>query len=77
LGETLKKVYLAAQTLAVGLEQVVLDRAIYGGGFLEQFATTENKLSMVSVNPQLVETFDSLGIDASQSVKFPVELLIL
>ena len=66
--------YLAAQTLAVGLEQVVLDRAIYGGGFLEQFATTENKLSMVSVNPQLVETFDSLGI---QSVKFPMELLIL
>lgn len=61
--------YLAAQTLAVGLEQVVLDRAIYGGGFLEQFATTENKLSMVSVNPQLVETFDSLGINDSQSVK--------
>lgn len=39
--------YLAAQTIAVGLEQVILDRAVYGGDFLEQFATTENKLAMV------------------------------
>ena len=46
-GETLKKMYLAAQTIAVGLEQVILDRAVYGGDYLEQFATTENKLAMV------------------------------
>lgn len=39
--------YLAAQTIAVGLEQVILDRAVYGGDFLEQFATAENKLAMV------------------------------
>ncbi len=47
LGATLKKLYLASQTIAVGLEQVILDRAVYGGDFLEQFATTENKLAMV------------------------------
>lgn len=50
----MKKVYLAAQTLAVGLEQVILDRAIYGGGYLEQFATTENKLAMVNKEKLLI-----------------------
>ena len=44
----MKKLYLASQTIAVGLEQVILDRAVYGGDFLEQFATTENKLAMVN-----------------------------
>jgi hypothetical protein len=34
--------------VAVGLEQVVLDRAVYGGDFLEQFANTETKMGMVS-----------------------------
>ena len=43
----MKKLYLASQTIAVGVEQVILDRAVYGGDFLEQFATTENKLAMV------------------------------
>jgi hypothetical protein len=50
LGATLKKLYLASQTIAVGLEQVILDRAVYGGDFLEQFATTENKLAMVIID---------------------------
>jgi hypothetical protein len=50
LGATLKKLYLASQTIAVGLEQVILDRAVYGGDFLEQFATTENKLAMVKID---------------------------
>ena len=31
------------------MEQVLLDRAIYSGDFLEEFATMENKLSMVNV----------------------------
>ncbi|KAI9563563.1 hypothetical protein GHT06_011027 [Daphnia sinensis] len=53
LGATLKKLYLAAQTIAVGLEQVILDRAVYGGDFLEQFATTENKLAMVLCSLQM------------------------
>lgn len=53
LGAALKKVYLAAQTIAVGLEQVILDRAVYGGDYLEQFADTENKLAMVLRNQSL------------------------
>ena len=47
LGLTLKKLFLASQTLAVGMEQVILDRAIYGGDFLEEFAIMENRLGMV------------------------------
>ena len=47
LGPTLKKLFLASQTLAVGMEQVILDRAIYGGDFLEEFAIMENRLGMV------------------------------
>ena len=36
------------QTIAVGMEQVILDRAVYGGDFLEEFATTESRLGMVT-----------------------------
>ena len=48
LGATLKKLFLAAQTIAVGMEQVILDRAVYGGDFLEEFANMENNLGMVN-----------------------------
>jgi len=53
LGPTLKKLFLASQTIAVGMEQVLLDRAIYSGDFLEEFATMENKLSMVLCSLQM------------------------
>nr|CAH0107753.1 unnamed protein product [Daphnia galeata] len=70
LGVTLKKLYLASQTIAVGLEQVILDRAVYGGDFLEQFATTENKLAMVlcSLQMAMIEKHVEPDADAARQL---------
>ncbi|XP_046641036.1 uncharacterized protein LOC124326325 isoform X1 [Daphnia pulicaria] len=70
LGATLKKLYLASQTIAVGLEQVILDRAVYGGDFLEQFATTENKLAMVlcSLQMAMIEKHVEPDADAARQL---------
>ena len=47
--ETLTNMYKYLQMLAVGLEQVVLDQAAYGGRYLEEFNETEFRLKAVSI----------------------------
>ena len=48
LEPALSKIYSYLQRLAVGLEQVVLDQAVYDGDFIQEFNEAEYKLKAVS-----------------------------
>lgn len=47
--DILKSMYRGLQKLAVGLEQVVLDQAFYGGNFYQHFHEAEFQLKYVSL----------------------------
>jgi len=49
--------------LAVGLEQVVLDQAAYGGRYLEEFNETEFRLKAVLCELQLAMMERGISVD--------------
>ena len=46
--ETLRSMYEGLQKFAVGLEQIVLDQAVYGGNYHQHFHEAEFQLKYVS-----------------------------
>ena len=49
LDTTLQKIYNYLQRFAVGLEEIVLDQALFDGEFIQEFNEAEYKLKAVSI----------------------------
>ena len=49
LDTALQKIYNYLQRFAVGLEEVVMDQAVFNGDFLMEFNEAEYKLKAVSI----------------------------
>jgi len=65
--------YRNLQSLAVGLEQVVLDQSIYDGQYFEEFNEAEFKLKSVLCELQIamLERGLTLGEDVDRSIMSP------
>ena len=50
LNSALRNIYNYLQRFAVGLEEIVLDQALFDGEFIQEFNEAEYKLKAVSVS---------------------------